>query len=531
MVLHKGEMTRAPRPRRLLLGILLILLPSLFTAGVSRAQVINVTPGDVPALIAAIQAANATPAVPATLSITGTYTLANGMAGIPFAHDGKTGLPSITSDITIVGAGAIIERDLAKACVINGDVVADEFRIFHVASGGKLTLRGIVARNGCADGTTFQEKSGGGIYNAGEVRLEGSTLSGNFATSGGAIANSSATVHIVMDSTLTKNRAENEGGGIATFGTSAIVRVTNSTLSENEAKFFGGGIENFNGQVYITNSTLAMNKSGTEGGGVFNSFSMLNQPVLTVTGSTFYKNESDLGGGIFTSEKVDVIASTFVENTARVGGGIWKEGLELNVTNSTFSANGATEMGGGIYNDDFDVTIVSSTFLLNGAGEGGALFNFGTANVRNSILADSTSGNDCDGPESADMFATGVNFDSDGSCKAAATISSTGDAFTTVSSAELNLDALTVNPPGQTATHALLENSVAIDAVPPGECTVDEDQRGVPRPQAGRCESGAFEVDVEEIPVHAPILSPWALVLLIALLSLAPWWAAGRKVK
>jgi hypothetical protein len=60
---------------------------------------------------------------------------------------------------------------------------------------------------------------------------------------------------------------------------------------------------------------------------------------------------------------------------------------------------------------------------------------------------------------------------------------------------------------GPTWTHALLAGSPAIDAIPDGDCTWDDDgdpgtvevplkrdQRGVPRPLGGACDIGAYEV-------------------------------------
>jgi hypothetical protein len=46
---------------------------------------------------------------------------------------------------------------------------------------------------------------------------------------------------------------------------------------------------------------------------------------------------------------------------------------------------------------------------------------------------------------------------------------------------------------GDTATHALPKTSPAVDRVPEEECTVFADQRGVARPQHGRCDAGAYE--------------------------------------
>ena len=62
--------------------------------------------------------------------------------------------------------------------------------------------------------------------------------------------------------------------------------------------------------------------------------------------------------------------------------------------------------------------------------------------------ANSLAGGDCGGPEVADLFATGANFDTDGSCKDAATDSAAGAAFTTVTTADLNLGDLAFDPPG-----------------------------------------------------------------------------------
>jgi hypothetical protein len=45
-------------------------------------------------------------------------------------------------------------------------------------------------------------------------------------------------------------------------------------------------------------------------------------------------------------------------------------------------------------------------------------------------------------------------------------------------------------------THALLPGSVAIDVIPEAMCAVDEDQRGVTRPQGAGCDAGAFELNV-----------------------------------
>jgi hypothetical protein len=64
-----------------------------------------------------------------------------------------------------------------------------------------------------------------------------------------------------------------------------------------------------------------------------------------------------------------------------------------------------------------------------------------------------------------------------------------------VSASSLKLAPLGLNG-GPTETHALVEGSVAIDAIPPEMCEVGADQRGVTRPQGDACDVGAFELEV-----------------------------------
>jgi hypothetical protein len=64
----------------------------------------------------------------------------------------------------------------------------------------------------------------------------------------------------------------------------------------------------------------------------------------------------------------------------------------------------------------------------------------------------------------------------------------------------VSLDDLKLGPlqdnGGPTMTHALGAGSAAIDHIPTVDCEVDEDQRGVSRPQGDACDVGAFELEV-----------------------------------
>ena len=118
---------------------------------------------------------------------------------------GATGLPVITSEITIAG-------NLLRGDTIARDSSAPEFRIVAVGATGNLTLQNTTVSGGVAR-SGFD--NGGGILNRGILAVTYSTVSGNSAST---------------------------GGGISNLGT---VTLSNTTVSGNSASFGGGGISNF----------------------------------------------------------------------------------------------------------------------------------------------------------------------------------------------------------------------------------------------------------------------------------------------
>jgi hypothetical protein len=98
----------------------------------------------------------------------------------------------------------------------------------------------------------------------------------------------------------------------------------------------------------------------------------------------------------------------------------------------------------------------------------------------------------------------GHNLDSDGTCNLTDS--------TDLPNTDPMLGALQDNG-GPTPTHALLLGSPAINAIPLGNCTYDDDgnsgtpevpladdQRGVTRPQGDTCDIGAYEIPAAETP-------------------------------
>jgi hypothetical protein len=115
---------------------------------------------------------------------------------------------------------------------------ANQYRVFEVDSGAKLTLSNLTVANGASDDV------GGGIYNHGTLEVINSTLSGNSV-----------------------NNAFGGDGGGGIYNTAGTLKVINSTLSGNSAN--RGGIYNYSFPATVINSTLSGN-SASEGGGILN---------------------------------------------------------------------------------------------------------------------------------------------------------------------------------------------------------------------------------------------------------------------
>ena len=148
-------------------------------------------------------------------------------------------LPSISSDITIDGAGYSISGDGAH-------------RIFEVVYPGALTLENITLTDGLAD-------SGGAIYNAGTLTIRRSTLRDNVATLWGGGLTSAFGFLTVESSSFIGNSARTGG---AIYSNDIRASIVNSTFSANRASDKGGGIDVQGGEITISHSTLYGNGSG-----------------------------------------------------------------------------------------------------------------------------------------------------------------------------------------------------------------------------------------------------------------------------
>jgi predicted outer membrane repeat protein len=376
-------------------------------------------------------------------------------------------------------------------------------RVFVVDEGVTLDLNHVSIADGEASSSDVSDGRGGGIYAHSEstVTLSNVTVSNNHASKfGGGIYMAGGTLSL-SDAIVSENHADIDGGGInAAYG--IALTLTNTTVSHNHAGQYGGGINQIDGPLILTNATVSDNDAGY-GGGIYIFPGALTAANTTLSGN----NAAGEGGAIYASfSDVELVNTTVSENTAaNGGGGIRATSGPLTLINTTLSdnvASGSSSFGGGIYGTGADFTLVSTTFSGNGAVHGGGFFYDEAVTVQNTIMTNSI-GDNCAVSNygiSPSLTPLGENLVDDDSCDGIAQTAATGDGG-------INLGPLADNG-GPTQTHALLSTSVAIDAVPFGECTLPEgteletDQRGVTRPQGDACDVGAFELEVTPEPAE-----------------------------
>jgi HYR domain len=246
-----------------------------------------------------------------------------------------------------------------------------------------------------------------------------------------------------------------QGGVSFTLNALTIANGVGAVSPPPFPSFIGGGaILNNGGTLTISNSTLSSNSaSGGEGGGL--------------------DNNAPTGSGI-----IDISTSTFSNNLGNSAIYNNNTGVELRISNSSFSNNTTGIFNGGM------VSISNSTLSNNPNG----IFSNTVGNFRTNIFGSIVAKNqvDCNKqPGTIPIVDNGYNLSSENSCGFPGTGS------------RQNTDPLLsglANNGGPTQTMALQQGSPAIDQIPATNCP-QTDQRGVSRPDDGEsaCDMGAYE--------------------------------------
>jgi hypothetical protein len=210
-----------------------------------------------------------------------TSTLDDGSAGtlrhaVLFSCPGST----ITFDSTAFAAGGspytltlgselFINKNLtitgptASRVILSGGGAT---RVFSIASGFTVNISNLTVSGG-------QANMGGGVYNLGNLTISNMTFTGNAAVGGsgegGAIDSEGGSLTLV-NSTLSNNTAETDGGGLLSCGNSTVtlVNVTitgNRADSDNNGSGAGGGIGQVSSNALTLHNTIVAGNFNEDG--------------------------------------------------------------------------------------------------------------------------------------------------------------------------------------------------------------------------------------------------------------------------
>ena len=276
----------AALPRIVSFAIAAILC--LLSAQVSHAVTINVT--NACPLPAAITAANNDSNSHDTDCTAGIGSDTIDLANMASEYDMTAAFDAISSDITIEGRGKTVDAE-------------NNYRIFRVSSGGKLTLKNLSITRGNVTG------DGGGILVniGGTAKLIGVTVYANNSAVGGGVHSSGNLT--IENSIFRSNISTGAGGGLYIAGGSASI--SRSVFKTNTATV-GGGILS-TATLTIDNSSIHDNTASgsTNGGGGI----LVAGGTATLTHVTLYKNALTGTGSSGTDLLVQSLATAYLRNS------------------------------------------------------------------------------------------------------------------------------------------------------------------------------------------------------------------------
>jgi hypothetical protein len=384
--------------------------------------------------------------------------------------------------------------------------------------------------NGGDGGHGGSSGDGGGIYNAGSLTIEGSTVKGNFTGRGGEGGTGA-------QGTGEVNEFSPGDGGDGGDGGNSGKQYDKNSGYETEALKGGGGIYN-GGSLTMVNSTISGNGTGAGGtgggsgpgggpnkygyfadsgragtgggggygGGLFTGAGYGGYSPVSLVNVTIYGNRTGDGGiGGAGGGGADSTLGGGSGGRGGDGGGIWSEGAssgsEVILTFVTIAGNNLGEKGPkGSSANPSRGACCGVRGVGAGISTGGRYTNGSAVFLKNSIVADN-------GEELVNGELTG-----DANCyqRYYPTYTDIVDQGGNVTWNDLTCPGEVADPLlGLLAGNGGLPETLlpgaggsAIGAVPAASCSIDEDQRGLPRPGAGKtdCDAGAVETQSGEPP-------------------------------
>src|SRR3569833_1992128 len=397
------------------------------------------------------------------------------VGGCIYIENGNVTIDSCTiSDNTAVNPGGIVNGG-------NGG------GIYITTSSSLLMKNSTVARN--VSDTSNKGLGGGGIFNAGALRIEDSTRDANSAinspsAAGGAIQNQGGTGLdpnvarvVIIGTTISRNSAVIGGGIRNLYGSVNMERVT---LSDNSATTTGGGLENSGGGMIIGRATIRNNNAGFTGGGISN-FASLDFSLCAVYSKTKKQQNKKQNNNIYNSGQgaLNLLNTTVTLNNGLEAGGLYNH-RAANITNSTIYNNTSTKDGSelvacGTKDEAQGLGCVNDSSLVQ-------------TKIVNTIIGNPNGVPACGGDISL-ITSKGHNIDLGNSCG----FSQTGDQ-SNIPVSQLFIGA-PANNDGLSLNYAIFPNSAAHNTGDNNNCPII-DQRDYNRDTA--CDIGAYEISSDK---------------------------------
>ena len=253
-------------------------------------------------------------------------------------------------------------------------------------SGGAVyTLYALAINNSTFTNNTATQNFGGAIFDncnylTVPVIITNTTFTNNTATGGGALYTNINTLTITGSNFINNYASTNGGGAISNLD--SILNITNTTFTNNTATTTGAGGAINNQFAMIVNNSIFTNNTALFGGAIYNYNTESPSIPMTINGSTFTNNYAPIGGSIYNGYSdgiLNITNTNFIGNNATQSGGAIYTLYALSMTNNTFTNNTSTQNFGGAIFDNCNsltipVTITNTTFTNNTATEGGALY-------------------------------------------------------------------------------------------------------------------------------------------------------------